>query len=327
MKFLVLLLIIFIGQAKADNILRFNIYKSPIGIKWNNPKGLARLTAINTLLAGNKEFGHTLGHLSISVKCDSGVEFHTGMERTDLSESKDLVFNKGAGLGTLVHNFKGNIENEKKVVDSIQHSLENRNGRDLNFIEFLISDRACQRASEYFQAFKDSKTWLNYGMTNNPRMCEGAGCTAYGKSFLEIIGFNDQNLLSEWRGEVNLPYSIIGPHSTKLYTDSHEEAPELKNDLNLVKISKLVNPFSKRITWANPMEKSIKIRYYSPDYMFKWIKRQFRKKQYNARKFKAKSRSKVVTIDLRNLVTPDEPFFTDNCDSVLSVDTEKFNSK
>jgi hypothetical protein len=327
MRGLAILFLIIVGQAQADNILRFNIYKSPLGINWKNPKSLARLTALNTLIAGNKEFGHTLGHLSVSVMCDSGTQFHTGMERTDLSESKELVFQKGAGLGTLVHNFKGNIESEKKVLDSIQYSLEHKNGRDLNFIEFLISDRACQRASDYYQAYKDSKTWLNYGMTNNPRRCEGSGCIAYGKSFLEIVGFNDENLLSKWRGEVELPYSIIGPHSTKLYTDSHEEGVQLKDNLKFVKISKLVNPFSKRVTWADPTENATTIRYYSPDYMFKWIKQEFRKKQYKVRKFQTNLKSKVVTIDLRDIVTPDEPFFTNNCESVLNVDTEKFTAK
>ncbi len=312
----------------AANILRFNIYKSPIGIKWNNPKKLSRMTAINTLLAGKHEFGHTLGHLSISTKCDSGIEFHTGMERTDLTESKDLVFNKGSGLGTLVHNFKGNLEDEKKVKASVAYSLDKRRGRDINFIEFIISDKACARAYEYFNAFKESKTWLNYGMTNNPRACEGSGCTAFGKSFLEIIGFNDDELLSQWRGEVNLPREILGAHSTKLYKDSHDEANELLDTGYYVKIAKLANPLSKRIKWhsSNEKAKAVTIMYYSPDDMHKWIKKEYKKKnsKYQTRKFRKKGRAKVVTIDIRDLATPTEPFFTEDCSQVENVNVEKF---
>jgi hypothetical protein len=312
----------------AANILRLNAYKSPIGINWKNPKKLSRMTAINTLIAGKHEYGHTLGHLSISVMCENGVEFHTGMERTDLSESKNLVFKKGAGLGTLVHNFKGNIEDEKKVVSSVNYSVDKKNGRDLNFVEFLISDTACARAYEYYKAFKESKTWLNYGMTNNPRLCEGSGCTAYGKSYLEIVGFDDDSLLQKWRGEVGLPRNILGTHSTKLYKDSHAEGNELIDTGYNVKILKLTNPFAKRIKWDDKKNKedSVTIMYYSPDYMHKWIKKEYRNKKspYAKRKYKKGSRSKVITIDISDIETPTEPFFERNCDEVLNVDVEKF---
>lgn len=323
-----ILLLIISSSSFAANVLRFNVYKSPIGINWKNPKKLSRMTAINTLLAGKHEFGHTLGHLSISVTCDSGIEFHTGMERTDLSESKDLVFKKKAGLGTLVHNFRGNIESTKEVMSSVEYSLNKRNGRDLNFIEFLISDSACKRAYDYYIAFKESKTWLNYGMTNDPRLCEGSGCTAYGKSFLEIIGFDDQSLLSKWRSVVGLPRNIIGAHSTKLYKNSHKEGVELIDTGYEIEILKLVNPFGKRVGWNKDISKedSIGIMYYSPDYMYKWVKKEYRNKNssYKRRKFQKGSRSKVITIDISNIHTPTEPFFKKNCDTVRNVDVEKY---
>jgi hypothetical protein len=324
-----LMTLVFTQAAMAVNILRLNIYKSPIGINWNNPKSLSKMTAINTLLAGKKEFGHTLGHLSVSVMCDNGVEFHTGMERTNLNESKNLVFDKNAGLGTLVHNFRGNIENEEKVVGSINHSLEKKNGRDLNFVEFIISDSSCARAHEYYTAFKESKTWLNYGMTNNPRMCEGSGCTAFGKSFLEIVGYSNDEVLSKWRGEVLVPNRLVGAHSTKLYKNSHEEKYDLKSEGNKIKISALVSPLKRSLDWNedNKNDDSTRIVYYSPDYIYKWIKSEFKSKKsfYSKRKYSDKSRSKIITIDISNVPTPTEPLFNVNCDKVIDVDTKKFN--
>ena len=329
MKYTYALIIALIASNSAfsANILRLNAYKSPIPINWKNPKKLSRITAINTLIAGKQEFGHTLGHVSISVMCEKqGIEFHTGMERTDLTESKDLVFNKGSGLGTLVHNFKGNIENDEKVTSSVNYSVDKKNGRDLNFIEFLISDKACLRAYEYYKAFKESKTWLNYGMTNDPRSCEGAGCTAYGKSYLEIVGFNDESILKPWRGQVELPRNIIGPHSTKLYKQDHSEGADLIDTGVKVNIIKLVNPLGKRVRWHHERdrEKAVSIMYYSPDYMHKWVKQEFRKDNYTKRYFKKGSRSKVITIDITNIETPTEPFFKRNCDEVRTVDIEKF---
>jgi hypothetical protein len=296
---------IFIMSQSAKLI--FNIYKSPIGINWKNPATLAATTAINTALVGHKQFGHTLGHLSIKIVAPKNEStICTGIERVSLDESRALTLKEGAGLGTLIHNFKGQLEGEAEVNGAIEYSLKS-GGKDLHCIEFLISDQAYQRMREYYQLFKASKTWLNYCMNNHPRYGEGSGCTAYGISFLEVIGFKQENLLSKWRGEVLLPIDLIGPYSDTLYQENHEEQTALNKQRKKVSILQLLNPFSSKNSWAKSDEDHIKVLYYSPDLMFKWVNHVVSNNQFPSRMLRKNARSMVVSLDLRERPLTKDP--------------------
>jgi transposase-like protein len=120
------LLVLVHNLATATKIphLTLNVYKSPFGINWETPAKLSLTTALKTGVAGAKEYGHTLGHVSITLDCANGDgPDYTGMERISLDESKELTFDDLSGLGTLVHNFKGSIESPEHKAKAVSDYL------------------------------------------------------------------------------------------------------------------------------------------------------------------------------------------------------------
>lgn len=262
----VVLLCVFQQMAFAENKLTLFITKSPSGIDWSTPRSLSISTLINTVQSYLGRYRHSLGHVSMRVKCDDlSIDQYAGMSRKDFSESRDLVLFGGAGLGSLLHNFQGRMEDREDIVGDVQHNAETG---DVVLLSFLINENACKRVDEFLTYYRQNEFWRNYGLPNRPLKGQGSGCSAFGMGILEIAGVDYSTLDRFWSDHVFVPNGLIGPHNNEIYQKGEDERKKVDTTRSKVSFWKLATGDYK---WGEERE-SVVIKYYSPDKMYKWAR-------------------------------------------------------
>src|SRR5262249_21617026 len=121
------------------------------------------------------------------------------------------------------------------------------------WIRFRVSDAACGRMRQYYDEYRARGLDRFYGLHLRPLYGEGAGCSAFGTSFLEVAGILDPELSASWSHVRDVPESLIG-------------------DGGKPKVGLLPLLFSSRAgRWAKPGEPARRIGFWDPDRMFAWI--------------------------------------------------------
>lgn len=266
------------------NTFTLYAFKSSVGINWKSPKALAASVIKNEALSyinGNKRL---LGHVSIKIKCGDR-ELITAMTSRD-GETKRVVLNEHAGLGVLFHIFPGELESAEKLNDEI---AKKRRKAQVHSITYMISDEACDLMFNHYENFVDKLGMHNYGFPVDTLAGEGAGCSAFGVSFLQAAKIADQTQLKAWSGSVWVPKEYIGPYSSKKYIQANQEPYENLEGGDDVKLIPLVLKPGKT-EWADESEDGAKyLSFFDPDTMFNWIKMMNKswneKSDYQKRKF------------------------------------------
>ncbi len=234
----------------ADSLTLFS-FSSPKGVDWGSPKALI-MSNLKNYLAFKKN--RSIGHVAIELNCATSVY---GPERTILAGTRDIddanagyLIKEKLGFGILFENFHGQFEEVDFLRSDIDSKL--KNGR-INFITYLVSTSTCQRLQQYYDEYESNGYNLWYGLPNRPRYGEGAGCSAFGVSFLELAGFLNQEHYDNWSYSINIPLKYIGGDLTG-------------NKVGLLKLLFI----NKKTRWANADEPHKKIFLWDPDSMFRW---------------------------------------------------------
>lgn len=177
-------------------------YPSP-GINWQNPKGLTYTAARNTLLGRPR----SIGHVTILVRSPDYFLL-TGMTQLMQKEGRSEVLFEGYGLGILLHNFKGALEKQSKLIPELQ-KRSTKPGL-LSYLRIKTNEQINARLREYFDSYKENKFDSFYGMKNRPLHGEGSGCSAFAASFLEAAGILREEFRREWSRHFNIPHALIG---------------------------------------------------------------------------------------------------------------------
>lgn len=243
---------LFSCQSLADS-LTIHVIRSPFGINWSKPQKLAFSTLANQI-GGS----HTIGHAYVEVKCEGedGIkpyESITGMTTEDNIEERQLLLKDKIGFGIFWHNFQGRFQkNEEIHEDLAKMSKEKR----VRAIEFFITASTCRRLQKYTQDFEYQEYWRTYGLANRPLEKEGAGCTAYAVSFLQVAGIPLTDFEKHWSKTINIPMRYIGGPL---------------NPGRRIDIFKLAfNPAAGK--WAGHKSSGKEIFFWDPDAMYKWAK-------------------------------------------------------
>ncbi len=242
---------IFFTPSDANYLTLFFI-PSPEAVDWASPQSvlISQIKNHFSLQARN------LGHVNVNLKCRNGAEILTGMTGQNM-DSKFQLFIKGAGFGILWHSFKGALEQKESLQEELpQLSKQKR----LSFVRLKISDSVCAKLTNYLDEYKSEDKQKNYGLANRPRFGEGAGCTAFGVSFLEIANLL-QKESKEWNVNLSVPISLLG----KPVSDQ------------FVPIWKIL--FSK--SWAAENEPHKKISFWDPDLMHQWVHKKYHSQESN----------------------------------------------
>ena len=244
-----ILLLAFSPCVLADQVVLYNI-PSPSALNWRTPH-----TMLKTVLENhNSGQTHEIGHVFVGVYCsDDGMagqaDVLTGM--TNLTDnSQDLLVGQGYGLGLLFHNFEGRLNTAEEGLSDIQQGVQT--GR-LSYLAFDISKATCQRLLSYEMEYRQRGYEQNYGLPNRPLYGEGAGCSAFGVSFLEVAGIDPKLFFSHWGRDLLVPKKLIG-------------GPLTGDFIPVARI--LLNP---RAAWAQPAEPNIPLSFWDPDRMHAFV--------------------------------------------------------
>ncbi len=276
------------GEATPMNTLTLYFYRSPVKLNWNTPRALTR----TTLLSGTKDLlrgqeNIALGHVTVKLECEDGTSLHTAMTQEDPMESVRLLTSGNIGLGILFHRFAGRLENR----DEIERRLD-RN-RNVRFIKLTLSSPTCGRLMDYAREFEAKGHSRFYGLPLRPRKGEGAGCSAFGMSFLEIAGALQASPLREasmrWSRSLLVPKSLIGTQ---------------ERGVPLAALALKSNPWPLRES-----EKTAPIFFWEPNRMYDWVGEQLLLGAASPWQEISEGRHSGLALDLSSIPTPAEPFF------------------
>lgn len=274
---LFLLLSIILGQSvpgeypqyvnvKDDSLLsgqnELTIYVIPSTVKydWSSPHSLFKSYFKNYKRNLFKRRSYCLGHAFIELHTPlASKRILTGMRAASRKEQKDLVFKQHYGLAILGADTKGVLESETDLDYNVKEY--SRKGQ-LAFMTIFISDEATERMIQFFQSYKagidsNGSPGARYGGAFWPRYeGEGAGCSAFAVSFLDLAGLLKEEF-DKWLVKVNIPMDLIGgPYNN--YQDVR------------------LRDIKKQKTWTeNNTSEGMKyelLEMYDPTLMYEWIK-------------------------------------------------------
>jgi hypothetical protein len=265
---------------------------SPFGLNWQTPTTLARDIVKNYAAKG--KFGNTkrfMGHVNIELKYnDEGRDVHilTGMVASKL-DALGLLLKDKVGLGIIFHSFPGRLESKEELVPELDRYSIDGNKR-MNFCKYLISSKSAKRIEQYINDYKTHDIGRYYGLFNSPLHGEGAGCSAFGASFLDVIGGLNIDHKRNWANTVIVPHSLIGP-------------PLKKNKVSFFKL------LLQNHNWLDKkIDNSHEIFFWDPDLMYQDTQRKLKAIPENATEIKIKNMSGLM-YDLTTIETPETKIF------------------
>jgi hypothetical protein len=194
------------SPTRADELV-LHLIPAPTRTDWRSPRKLAMSAIRNEIVHHEGLKRHGIGHLYVELKCGS-TRILTGATSTGNTEERRALFKEGYGLGVVFKNYLGKLDAPAEIEEDLRSTFSS--GRS-SFIRFLVSSTACQRALDY---------WIEYqlrgydriyaGLNARPLKGESAGCTAFGMSFLEILGLQDPIFEEQWKTRLVVPRKFVG---------------------------------------------------------------------------------------------------------------------
>jgi hypothetical protein len=232
-------------QKHSHELVLF-FYPSP-GLNWSTPKALTITTTKNKLLG----LPRGIGHVSVLVRTPEKTVL-TGMTQSRKNEGRLEVLFRGYGLGILLHNFSGALEDGERLAPELV--ARSRKPGKLSYLRISTNPQAAQRLLRYLEEFRKQGYDGWYGMKNRPLHGEGSGCSAFGASFLELCGLLRDEYAREWTRTFNIPHALIGGPKTG----------------RKVSVLSLIRGADR---WAEENEPHEKGFFWDPDLMHDWLVR------------------------------------------------------
>ncbi len=187
---------------------------------WSTPRKLLKSQIANAItIAPQKLFApgwhkSSTGHGMIHFKCESStgpLEEWTGFSGDGDGKGTRLVFKEKAGLGVLLYEFPdGHVQSPDFVQNYITESSKVQRHKP-RFMKMPISREQCDLMACHLKAFRAVKA-PTYGFTPDPLKYEGAGCTSYATSFLQVAGLYEPEFDRWWRKLV-ISSRLVGKRS------------------------------------------------------------------------------------------------------------------
>jgi hypothetical protein len=230
-----------------DYSLTLYFYPSPTGVNWKSPRHLTWSILKNAITRKPR----LIGHVSVLLE-GPGKRIFSGMSTEGHDQNRKFVLKEHMGMGVLFHEYEGLVEDEEKLAPELKIRLENGH---FSFIKFKLSPESFQKCVQYFEEYIQHNVGKIYGLPYRPRYKEGAGCSAYAASFLEVAGVMNEEFRTHWSGRVRVPQEFIGGPS---------------NGGHKVPVWKILLPTKKSKTWAQKHEDGTDVFFWDPDMMHEW---------------------------------------------------------
>lgn len=254
--FLILILITSTNNIFANNTLKLYFFPSPYKYNWNSPQTLAKSVIINTILPSKYEYKSTIGHAAVELKCGETFYALTGMSMNNKKEDDQLILEDKIGLGILFYPMAGRLQTKEELRKDINDRI---GSKDISWIEFQINDLACHRLKTYLTIYRNENIGDKYGLVFNPRKKEGAGCSAFAVSFLQIAGLLTDEYYLNWSRTIQTNKDLNG------YNGSANEVSIFKMALGI-----------KSTAWAKDSTNSIPLFFWEPNLMHQWVRQNYK---------------------------------------------------
>ena len=268
-------------------------------MNWHSPQSLL-FSYVDNLLARNRYImrRHPMGHLVIELK-DSTRQTIVGIVAESKSDLAYKVYAKGYGLGILFTGLSGNMEEGE--INAKEMLVRTRRG-DVAYISFNLCNDAFERLWRYLGEYKQRSYHKIYNGENKPREGKGAGCTAFGTSFIDVAGLGSAVDIEQWTVRANVPDKLIG-------------GPEGNN--RWVGIHRIM--FKRK--WADTTRQAYrKIVYHEPSLIYRWIMNEWATKgaiTTHGYKRTQKGKAKGLLIDCAQYTVPNEPIWQGDYEPVI----------
>jgi hypothetical protein len=201
------------------------------------------------------------------------------------------------GLGILYHSFAGALEDKNEVRKELDRFLQDGY---VNFVKFKLNAGQCQRIVSYLEEYRSKDVGRYYGLANRPLFAEGAGCSAFGASFLEVAGIMEQEILEAWSHTILIPLDYAGP-------------PLRDEGVNLIRL--MLGAHS----WAKADEPHKKLFFWEPDRMYQWVNKKIQMKDKQPVEIIEMARSKGIGFDRSEWPVPEGPIWKQHTDPQYQV--------
>ncbi|TNF00620.1 MAG: hypothetical protein EP326_06240 [Deltaproteobacteria bacterium] len=294
---IILLFLLSFSTAYAENSLTLHIIRSPNGLDWSHPRSLARTVVMNALSPKNR----MIGHVAVELKCeavDGGAEIHelTGTSNAKSSVYSNQILFKKMGFGVIFDTYDGVLESKNELLEEFEKKYNKKRRNRITFIKHLINSQTCLRLKAYLDEYRKMGYGNFYGLPLRPLQREGAGCSAFGVSFLSNAGLMREEFSENWTYDLRVPSDLIGG----------EFHPDGSNKVNLFKLYFLKNSKNR---WASADEDHKRIFFWDPDTMYRWTLERVRNMDYPRALIVKRGESHGLVIQAEHIPTPDGPLF------------------
>lgn len=198
----------------TSSVHELTIYAVPslVELNWDSPSTLLKSAANSFFMGMFVKTRQRIGHIIIEFKTpllDS--VFLSGFTTAPGESIGTLAMKEHVGLGVLGATVKGHLEHRAYLEKRIKIFAAKKK---IAFIKYRISEEAALRVKKYLEGFtkENEKGYAPssiYGGALWPRNeDEGAGCSAFGISALDVAGININH--PDWMVSVNIPMDLVG---------------------------------------------------------------------------------------------------------------------
>lgn len=263
----------------TQNTLTLYFTPSPLGFNWDSPQYVALSAVKNKLTLKRRFMGHVYIGLKGSLSSGTPIDIVTGMSAKKLDALKRIVFS-GYGLGILFHSFDGHLESKHEVWPEIDHFAQK--GK-LSLVTYTLNQNSFDRIYHYYNEFKKAELGRYYGFVNRPLYAEGSGCSAFGASFLTVLGLINDELIRDWTTQILIPKQLTGH-------------PVTKNKVSLLKI------LAYGTNWAKKNEDHQRLDFWDPDKMHQWVLKHYHDQNSTFDKFYFKNAPGIIINKMDHVV-------------------------
>lgn len=288
-----LFLLAFTLNTYADTV-SLHLFKSPKGINWASPWKMTISTLQNSLVNTGDKRAFSISHVFVELNCNStGEHIFRGQTSIENSGERELIFKKGYGMGVMFHTYEGQYETEQAVHSGIaDYDGSSRYGT----YTAVINPATCQRLLRYEREYVARGYGKLYsGLQADPLKGEGAGCSAYGMSYMRVGGLME-SFTSKWKNIIDVPKRFVG-------------GPLTGKKVHITKL--LFHPGAK---WSSK-EPHIHLEAWNPEEMLNWVKSTYDHLENGGElegyktSIRKNGNSKHVTVDLTDRPTPTGPIW------------------
>ncbi len=200
-------------ENEAQHELTIYLIPSKVKYDWSSPHALYRSYVKNFKRNLFTKHSYILGHAFLELQSPLiPGRIQTGMRAASREEQKQYVLKEKYGLAILGAEISGRLENSGTL--EMKKEKYSRKGQ-MAFLKILISESAAARMLSFFTGFVNAFDTTGgqgpvYGGAFWPRyQGEGAGCSAFVVSFLDVAGLL-RPFFDQWEIKINIPMELIG---------------------------------------------------------------------------------------------------------------------